>query len=398
MNINQPNQPRKDDAVLGGKNQPRNAAVLGGIQGVKARLNSANPIEVKIAALKDALNYGEAGLDIVIKAWQENPLMEIKFAVYQLLKERKEPKIKSVISHFNFDVDDYDVITVNNQGLEISREKHSAYCFKEDIGNGVILEMVYISGGTFTMGAPTTEAESSDNERPQHQVIIQPFFMGKYVATQAQWKAVTKLPKIKRDLDPDPSYFKGDNRPVENVSWYDSLEFCARLSQKTGRNYHLPSEAEWEYACRAGTITPFHFGETITTDLANYNGNETYAIAPKGKYREKTTEVGSFPPNAFGLYDMHGNVYEWCADPWHGNYQEAPTDGTIWDEENNDNRYQNLVNFLVNRGNDDRARLLRGGSWLNAPRRCRLALRLNSAPDTRFSLFGFRVVCAAPWT
>ncbi len=321
--------------------------------------------------------------------------MEIKFASYQLLKERKEPQIKKLLSQ-TYEMFDFDVITVNNQGLEISRKKHFAYGFKEDIGNGVILEMVYIPGGTFTMGAPTTEAESSDNERPQHQVTIQPFFMGKYAATQAQWNAIAKLPKIEREIDPDPSYFKGDNKPVEQISWRDAVEFCARVSKKTGRNYRLPSEAEWEYACRGGTQTAFHFGEIITTDLANYNGkNYTDMDAPKGKYRQETTDVGSFPPNAFGLYDMHGNLFQWCADPWQGNYQGAPTDGSVWDEKYNDHRYQTSVDLLIMSRNDNRSRLLHGGSWNALVGHCRSAIRIKVEPDSCNFDVGFRFVCAA---
>jgi formylglycine-generating enzyme required for sulfatase activity len=125
---------------------------------------------------------------------------------------------------------------------------------------------------------------------------------------------------------------------VENVLWEDAMEFCARLSKKTGRDYRLLSETEWEYACRAVTTTPFHFGETITTDLANYDGNFTYASAPKGVYLQQTTDVGSFPPNAFGLHDMHGNVWEWCADPWYDNYAGAPVDGSVWNSGGNENR------------------------------------------------------------
>jgi formylglycine-generating enzyme required for sulfatase activity len=265
--------------------------------------------------------------------------------------------------------------------------------FTEDLGNGVTVEMIAIPGGTFTMGAPTTEAESPDNERPQHRVTIQPFYMGKYAATQAQWKAVAKLPKIKYDLNPDPSRFKGNNRPVETVSWYQAVEFCARLSKNTGRNYRLPSEAEWEYACRAGTTTPFHFGQTITTDQVNYDGNYTYGNSRKGKYRQETTDVGSFPPNAFGLYEMHGNVWEWCADPWHDSYKGAPNDGRVWDEKDNDNRYQNSMDLLVKSGNDDRDRLLRGGSWSYLPRYCRSAIRNPFEPDIRYYCSGFRFVC-----
>jgi formylglycine-generating enzyme required for sulfatase activity len=292
----------------------------------------------------------------------------------------------------------FETVTVNKKGKIIQRETKQARYFTEDLGNGVTFDMVYIPGGTFLMGSPETEAESRDNEKPQHRVTIQPFFMGKYTATQAQWKAVAQLAKIERDLDPDPSRFKGDNRPVERVFWYDAVEFCARLSQKTGKNYRLPSEAEWEYGCRAGTTTPFHFGETITTDLANYNGNETYLDAPKGKYRQETVDVGNFPPNAFGLYEMHGNVWEWCADPWHDNYKGAPTDGRVWDEKENAHRYQNSVDLLVMSGNDDRDRLLRGGSWNYYPRHCRSAFRDYFAPDTRDYTFGFRFVCVAAWT
>ena len=185
----------------------------------------------------------------------------------------------------------------------------------------------------------------------------------------------------------------GSHRPVENVSWYDAVEFCARLLQRTGRPYRLPSEAQWEYACRAGTTTPFYFGETLTSDLANYDGTETYAEEPKGIYRQETTPVGQFPPNAFGLYDLHGNVWEWCADPWHENYQGAPTQGEVWDEQNdNDNRYQiynveNLVNLLT----DEQRRCVRGGSWIFNPGLCRSAYRITERPDVFDLNNGFRV-------
>ena len=281
----------------------------------------------------------------------------------------------------------FETVKVNNQGKIISRQQSQAQYFTENLGNGIIIEMVYIPGGTFLMGSPKTEAESESYEKPQHRVTIEPFFMGKYTATQAQWKAVARLPKIEQDLDPDPSYFKGDNRPVECVFWRDAVEFCARLSKKTGRNYRLPSEAQWEYACRAGTTTAYCFGETLTNELANFN----HAIG-------QTTDVDKYPPNAFGLYQMHGNVWEWCADPWHSNYNGAPIDGSVWDEKNNDNRYQNSVDLLVMSGNDDRTRLLRGGSWYFYPRSSRSAIRLFNAPDTRFNNNGVRFVCVAAWT
>ncbi len=291
----------------------------------------------------------------------------------------------------------FQTVTVNSRGQITNRRQEEAKFFTENLPGGITIDMIAIPGGSFVMGSPSTEKERNDNEGPQHKVTVAPFFMGKYEVTQAQWRAVAGLPKVNIDLNPNPSYFKGDDLPVENVSWYGAVEACARLSRLTGRDYRLPSEAEWEYACRAGTTTPFYFGETITSDLVNYDGS-VYGAAPKGIYRQKTTSVGSFPPNSFGLYDMHGNVWEWCADPWHGNYNGAPTDGSVWDEKNNDNRYRKSADLLTKSRNDDRNRLLRGGSWAYDPLLCRSAIRLNLAPDARLFYFGFRFVCVAAWT
>jgi formylglycine-generating enzyme required for sulfatase activity len=262
---------------------------------------------------------------------------------------------------------------VNRKGEIISGSEGEAEVMIENLGNGVTLEMVKIPGGRFLMGSPETEAQRYDNESPQHYVDVPEFWMGKYVVTQQQWQAI---------MGNEPSYFKGKNRPVERVSWNDATKFCQKLSKKTGRDYRLPSEAEWEYACRAGTTTPFYFGETITGELANYKASETYADEPKGKYRERTTPVGQFPPNAFGLYDMHGNVLEWCQDVWHSDYDGAPVDGSAW----------------VN-GGDSSRRVARGGSWYFNPRWCRSAFR-----DLYFSVeavdfnFGFRLVSFPPRT
>ncbi|NJN13524.1 MAG: formylglycine-generating enzyme family protein [Richelia sp. RM1_1_1] len=266
----------------------------------------------------------------------------------------------------------------------IERYRRTGLHFVESLGSGVELEMVLIKGGTFTMGAPEDEEGSSDDERPQHQVTVPTFFMGKYQVTQAQWKAAANLPQVERELQPEPSNFKGDNRPVEQVSWYDAVEFCARLSNHTGRKYSLPSEAEWEYACRAGTTTPFHFGETITSELANYNANYTYGASPEGEYREETTPVGSFGvANVFGLYDMHGNVWEWCLDDWHDNYEGAPENGSAWFVSEDDNLSQKQGRAV-----------LRGGSWSNDPQYCRSAFRYYSFARVDFNSFlGFRVVC-----
>jgi formylglycine-generating enzyme required for sulfatase activity len=281
------------------------------------------------------------------------------------------------------------IVTVDAKGQEISRETKRIRYFVEKLPQEVELKMVYIPRGQFWMG--TEEAEIarlnkkygqgySSSESPRHEVSVPAFFMGKYEVTQAQWKAIASLPQIDRDLKSDPSNFKGDNRPVERVSWLDAVEFCKRLSRKTGKEYRLPSEAEWEYACRAGTTTPFAFGETLTGRLANYDATSTYAEEPKDQYRQQTTPVGKFPPNAFGLYDTHGNVWEWCEDDWHDNYQGAPKDGTTWID--NDNRSQSL-------------KCLRGGSWSYYPYSCRSANRIRYFPDLSIS-GGFRVACVSP--
>ena len=244
--------------------------------------------------------------------------------------------------------------------------------------------------------------------------------MGKYPITQAQWKAIacqTDL-KVKIDLKEDPSKFKDPYqqdqetierwlRPVENVNWYEAVEFCERLSKLTGRDYRLPSEAEWEYACRAGTTTAFHFGETITTDLANYDGEGwesdgkfyqgNYGKGPKGIYLQQTTPVGHFKvANAFGLYDMHGNVWEWCQDDWHPNYKDAPNDGSAWLEPQTSNP-DNQSNLDEDNENKPK-KLIRGGSWLSIPYVCRCALRYYYIPRASYDYVGFRVVSGPPRT
>ena len=371
--MNNPQQPREYDAVLGGNSLSlEGAVVLGGIEGVKLRLQNPDA-KVRIAALEQALNYGEQGLDLVIAGLKDESV-EVQIQTYHILNSRIEPKAKKAAFNFNpqgLKLEQIEVVTVNKFGEIIQRQQPIARYFVEDLGNGVTLEMSAIPGGTFMMGSPKNEAgRRSDSESPQHQVTVPSFFMGKYPVTQAQYQAI---------MGTNPSYFKGSNRPVEQVSWNNAVAFCEKLSQKTGKTYRLPSEAEWEYACRAGTTTPFHFGETITTDLANYNGNSTYGNGVKGVYREETTEVGSFGvANNFGLYDMHGNVWEWCQDYWHSNYEGAPTNGSEWlySEEN--------INI----------RLLRGGSWDGNPGNCRSAYRVDYNLAYNDNDIGFRVVCS----
>ena len=276
------------------------------------------------------------------------------------------PKTIIQLKRFQFEVVTVTVaVTLENSGLfggkttiKTDRRRGEAQYFTADLGSGVSLEIVSIPGGKFLMGSPKNEEGRNSNESPQHWVTVPPFFMGKYPVTQAQWQAV---------MNSNPSRFRGANRPVERVSWHDCLKFCEKLSEIIGRPCRLPSEAEWEYACRGGTTTPFHFGETLATELANYNRN----------YGE-TTDVGSFPPNAFGLYDMHGNVWEWCADIWHGNYNGAPVDGSSWGAKFN---------------NDNHIRMLRGGSWNFNPEFCRSASRGWYEPVILFNHLGLRVAC-----
>jgi len=269
------------------------------------------------------------------------------------------------------------------------RSRHLAHC--EQLAKGVALTMLRMPAGSFLMGAPETEAASRDNERPVHRVTLAAFLLAQTPITQAQWRAVAQWQRPEPDgaeewpetLDPDPvarlddaERWMGPQRPVVNVSWRDAMAFCERLRLRTGKNYTLPSEAQWEYACRAGTTTPFHFGKTISSELANYNGPATYGDGPKGEFRGQTTDVGMFPANAWGLHDMHGNVWEWCLDHWHPDHKGAPSDGRAWLS-----------------GDDQSARLLRGGSWGGHPGFCRSACRGSSHPDYRSGNLGFRVCC-----
>jgi formylglycine-generating enzyme required for sulfatase activity len=250
--------------------------------------------------------------------------------------------------------------------------------YREDLGGGLALTMVKIPAGSFLMGSPEDEPKRFEREGPQHEVTLGSFFMAQTPITQAQWRAVAGWQKVERDLKPDPSQFNGANRPVEQVSWHEAMEFCRRLSQRTGQRYGLPSEAQWEYACRAGSTTPFHFGATLTPELANYDSNHVYGNGPKGTYREQTIDVASFPANGWGLHDMHGNVWEWCEDHWHDSYNFAPGDDQPW---------------WIPAAVDNEPRLLRGGSWDCNPANCRSAFRNNFHPDFRFNDVGFRVCC-----
>jgi formylglycine-generating enzyme required for sulfatase activity len=276
---------------------------------------------------------------------------------------------------------EYEVVRLNSNGKEINRRINCAKLLIQDIQTEetppVNIEMVYIPCGVCFMGSSERESGRDFSEGPPHWVTMPSFFMSKSPITQAQWSAVANLPAadLTLPLNLDPSHFKGADRPVESISWFEAVEFCARLAKATGLNYRLPSEAEWEYACRGGTKTPFCYGHTISTDLANYDGSSAYGFGALGEYRNQTLPVCSFRVgNPFGLFDMHGQVWEWCADRWHDNYQGAPSNGEVWET-----------------GGDDEFRVTRGGSWFNNPGRCRAAVRGKYAPEVWLDQIGFRI-------
>ena len=239
-----------------------------------------------------------------------------------------------------------------------------------ELGGGVKLELVWCPAGSFWMGSPESEAERFDNETRHRVTLTKGFWLGRYEVTQGQWMAV---------MGSNPSNFKGvDSLPVEYVSWKDCQEFCRKLSVKMPRGgaFRLPTEAEWEYACRAGTETAFHYGNRLDATMANFDGDYPYGGAAKREYREETVPVGSFHPNGWGLYDMHGNVWEWCSD-WYGAYPS----GDAVDPPG------------VASGS---SRVLRGGGWCDNARYCRSAVRGNNTSSFRNDVIGFRVARILP--
>jgi formylglycine-generating enzyme required for sulfatase activity len=295
-----------------------------------------------------------------------------RVVIPQQSQPKAQPKIVGQVSEFEFEYVKTRLATQSSGFLglgtkttvEVDRKQGKAQYIRENLGNGVTIDLVQIPAGKFMMGG-----NKYNSETPIHEVAVPEFWIGKYAVTQKQWQAV---------MGNNPSKFKGDNLPVENVSWHEARDFCAKVSKTTGKLMRLPTEAEWEYACRAGTNTSFAFGETISPELVNYNG------VPKGEYREKTVDVNAFYPNGWGLYQMHGNVMEWCLDEWHDNYSAKPSDlkrtgDRAWGDIN------------VNES-DNRSRLLRGGSWNYDADFCRSACRSMYDAVNRFDFIGFRVV------
>lgn len=273
---------------------------------------------------------------------------------------------------------EFDLVTVDAKGTPTARSRGEAKYFTKDLGGGVTLDMVLIPAGNFLMGSPDSEKFRFGEEGPQRNVEAPAVYIGKYEITQAQWRAVAGFPKVKIDLNPSPSNFAGVDRPVQNVTWDEAVEFCNRLTQKTGVKWRLPSEAEWEYACRARTTTPFYYGDNVTAELANYDGQAPYGGGPKGVFRKQSTEVGKIGyANDFGLFDMHGNMWEWCLDTWHDSYRDAPLDASAWVS------------------GDSSQRIIRGGAWNRPANHCRSAYRLKERQDKRYDVIGFRVAMSA---
>ncbi|WP_299487406.1 formylglycine-generating enzyme family protein [Acaryochloris sp. IP29b_bin.137] len=288
-----------------------------------------------------------------------------------VMAEQTSAFVNTPVYPSDLSIVEFEVTTVDHRGQVKQRQPHRAKYFADSINGTEFLRMVAVPSGHFRMGAIPTETQAHSYEFPRHQVKLPRFFLSQYPITQAQWAAVATLPKVKYDLNPFPSYFQGKDRPVESVSWLEAVEFCDRISQQTGRPYQLPSEAQWEYACRAGTQTPFNTGETITSQLADYMGTTPYRAEAIGDYRQSTMAVGRLSANAFGLYDMHGNVWEWCADTWHANYRGAPRNGRA--------------------ARTSQLRTIRGGSWLNAPAQIRSASRSGYDQAALNRTIGFRV-------
>jgi formylglycine-generating enzyme required for sulfatase activity len=322
---------------------------------------------------------------------------------------KPQPKPPDLFAGWELREWSFETVRVDRAGQVVERLQKTAKSHFVDLGEGVRLEMVAVPGGQFQMGSPDEEEKRDSDEGPVRTVTVPPLLVSRYPVTVEQWRRVAgSFPAVLNpQLNTDPSNWKDATGPIEYVNWFDAMEFCARLSKATDRLYRLPSEAEWEYACRGGTQTPFAFGETLTTELANYDGNYTYADGPKGEYRKRTTPIGQFPPNGFGLQDMHGNVWEWCLDDWHENYQNAPVDSRPWfnkqeheqifmrqfqeNKQMNNGAFQKLIDV-----DNEQRKLLRGGSWFIVPRYCRSANRDWGRADDRVGFFydcvGFRVV------
>jgi formylglycine-generating enzyme required for sulfatase activity len=312
-----------------------------------------------ISQLQSAINYEAATALTSQKFSGANSTTQLSRNEYKF-KNQLEP----ALDYFSFKTVR---IERNKQSSQmIDSPKINVRHFMEDIGDGLRLSMIEIPRGDFLMGSV-----DADSTKPIHSVLVPRFYMGQALITQIQWQSL---------MGGNPSHFKGDEKlPVENVSWLDSMEFCRKLSQKTGRIYRLPSEAEWEYACRAGSTERFAFGSVLNLRLANYKSKYSYH-----HYSGRTTLAGSSPANAFGLYDMHGNLWEWCLDEWADNYNDAPVDGSARGD--------------ANLQDGDKEHVIRGGSCISLATHCRSASRTHASASYWKHCLGFRVVAVSAST
>ena len=326
----------------------------------------------------------------------------VKDAFQEFNNAKEEDKDKFLLSEGVIAQIEEKGTAINDYPLPEEFVRRSLYKYKPWLDHTNLPEMVDIPSGKFWMGSP--EGKGRDNEKPYHQVAVQAFRMGKYPVTQAQWRTVAMSPKVAIDLSLNPAYHRGNNKPVEQISWYEAQEFCARLSQLTGENYRLPSEAEWEYACRAGaeTYTEYCFGNDPNEldEYAWYGNNSGDRVIDAvqiwkemnqdasqytqilRKNNNGTQSVGLRQSNAWKLHDMYGNVWEWCGDDWHDRYEKESINSQIWAKD--------TKNHEEGGGTE---KLLRGGSWLNPAMECRSAYRRKYLARNQNLNFGFRVVC-----
>ena len=309
----------------------------------------------------------EATLNCLRKAIGENE--ETEEALYELSEWMGEESLKY------FAVKRYGDVS---QMLARIRKQKSLIISPVGVTNAIILpggarmEMIYVAPGAFSMGSPDYEDGRLDDETKHRVTLTKGFWLGKYEVTQRQWESV---------MGDNPSEFKGDYRPVEHVSWNDCQEFIRRVSgaakEQLGGEARLPTEAEWEYACRAGTTTAYSWGDALNGDRANCNGGHPCGTTVKGRYRGETVDVGSYSPNNWGFYDMHGNVYEWCQD-WYRDYNVG-----------------DVIDPQVPVPDSWEWHILRGGCWDSYAAECRSAYRRWTYPDNRGEVLGFRLCCSA---
>ena len=344
---------------------------------ISARIVNVRTAEVQVAAkvsLPDAGGLEAAVKDLAVRLQQDEVSWARTQRINELLTLAKANDSKQTGKTALDALDELLRLDPAHREALALREKIRAYygpppILELDLGNDVKLELVLIPAGRFHMGSPAREQHRESREGLQQRVTIaKPFYMGKFEVTQAQWQAV---------MGNNPSRHRGAKLPVENVSWEDCQKFVLSLSTLVGREVRLPTEAEWEYACRAGTTTPFHFGKDLDSTMANFLGGFPYGAGAKGANRGRTTEVGSFQPNAWGLYDMHGNVSEWCEDEWAESLIIVPTGGSA----------------VV--GTGLLAHVVRGGAFSVIGRNCRSAVRFRFTPSSRSDSLGFRVVVSA---